>query len=527
MRRTAPFVAAVIAGLFVTACAVAEGAWQLHRLGDERQAAGVLQLPAQLPAQYRLPRPRLSLEKLPRTLGPPLFTGTQRYEAPRHNTTHAERRRRERAGVPGDFDWQAYLDYNIDAPGSSRAEAEAHYVAVGARQGRLYRRLPLILHYSHAPDCGDRGLMNQQYSHLAALSLGLLLGADVCVPPGRLRSGHNGAARDLWLGVPLESVWDPAYITHSLAAHGIVLMEQPQPYVERASHVAYGQHLAERDPAYTVALPKLESPKFDIREDFGSRNSSTNLLRNITRAVVQRAMDNLRAGRNLSRPLVLEVQCPFFALKSARLPEMSFAARVFRFAPFLQQLADTVLARMLAAELSIASGGAGRSRVPLFNGLHLRVESDQPWAPIFGGIDEFWLSHLRACRAANFTRQIPLYVGSTVLSEPAKLAKVRAWATRGGISSRLYHKEMFLSAAVLGSLHAEQRRVVDFLVLIMSRRFVGLAFSTFSLYVREYRHVMGLAPREASRLVVPVEQEGRWLLPANQTEPYEDTTTLP
>ncbi len=47
----------------------------------------------------------------------------------------------------------------------------------GAKEGRLYRRIPLILRYTA---CG--GLMNQHYSHIAALTLAAALGADVVLP---------------------------------------------------------------------------------------------------------------------------------------------------------------------------------------------------------------------------------------------------------------------------------------------------------------------------------------------------------
>ena len=61
----------------------------------------------------------------------------------------------------------------------------------------------------------------------------------------------------------------------------------------------------------------------------------------------------------------------------------------------------------------------------------------------------------------------------------------------------------FLTATELGSLHSEQRALVDFLVLTAGRRFVGFEESTFSLFVREWRHLHG-RPRSSSALVAAV-----------------------
>ena len=49
-------------------------------------------------------------------------------------------------------------------------------------------------------------------------------------------------------------------------------------------------------------------------------------------------------------------------------------------------------------------------------------------------------------------------------------------------------------------LASEQKAVVDFLVLARGFRFVGLGFSSFSYYLRQYRVLQGL-PYDSSVLI--------------------------
>jgi hypothetical protein len=70
--------------------------------------------------------------------------------------------------------------------------------------------VPVVLRYTA---CG--GLLNQHYSHVAALALAVALGADVLLPPGVKRDSfahyfsqdptRNEVA---WSAVPFDSLWD-------------------------------------------------------------------------------------------------------------------------------------------------------------------------------------------------------------------------------------------------------------------------------------------------------------------------------
>jgi hypothetical protein len=85
------------------------------------------------------------------------------------------------------------------------------------------------------------------------------------------------------------------------------------------------------------------------------------------------------------------------------------------------------------------------------------------------------------------------YQGGALWQEAARLLAPYA--------QRLLHKELYLTKLELQGLHLEQQALLDFLVLARCRAFVGIGTSTFSVFVREYRHVMGIAPRASANLV--------------------------
>jgi hypothetical protein len=54
--------------------------------------------------------------------------------------------------------------------------------AAGRAEGRVYKRLRVLLRYTACT-----GLINQQYSHIAAFSLAAVLGAEIVLPPAAKR----------------------------------------------------------------------------------------------------------------------------------------------------------------------------------------------------------------------------------------------------------------------------------------------------------------------------------------------------
>lgn len=77
-------------------------------------------------------------------------------------------------------------------------------------------------------------------------------------------------------------------------------------------------------------------------------------------------------------------------------------------------------------------------------------------------------------------------------------------------ASQIYYKELFLTDDELASLSADQRSIVDYLVLLTCERFVGLNSSTFSWWVREYRKLLGYD--QHTSLFVPTPNIGTDLL---------------
>jgi hypothetical protein len=60
--------------------------------------------------------------------------------------------------------------------------AKQHYLLQGRREGRPYKRLRVLLRYTACT-----GLINQQYSHIAAFALAAALGAELVLPPAVCR----------------------------------------------------------------------------------------------------------------------------------------------------------------------------------------------------------------------------------------------------------------------------------------------------------------------------------------------------
>jgi hypothetical protein len=116
-------------------------------------------------------------------------------------------------GVPASFDWQTYLLYHPEvkeAGVDSEEAAKRHYIEVGRQLGFIYKRLRVIMRYTA---CG--GLINQQYSHIAAFSLAAVLGSELVLAPAVKRdsfahyfSTFKEQNEVSWAPVPLESLLD-------------------------------------------------------------------------------------------------------------------------------------------------------------------------------------------------------------------------------------------------------------------------------------------------------------------------------
>lgn len=120
---------------------------------------------------------------------------------------------------------QAYLDYYPDIRTQLSAQttigaslqqlAQQHYLQYGHAEGRVYRRLPMMVRYTA---CGS--IMQQHFSHVAALTIAAALGADAALPYASHRDSFGSYTQDAsgknsvaWRPVPFDNLWDLQQIT--------------------------------------------------------------------------------------------------------------------------------------------------------------------------------------------------------------------------------------------------------------------------------------------------------------------------
>ena len=130
--------------------------------------------------------------------------------------------------LPQDFDWRTYLLYQPELrySGITTEElAKRHYLDFGRAEGRIYKRLRVLLRYTACT-----GLINQHYSHIASISLAAVLGAEVVLPPAVKRDSfahyfstvkeNNQVA---WTPAPLDSLLDVDKVIDFWSRRGLIL----------------------------------------------------------------------------------------------------------------------------------------------------------------------------------------------------------------------------------------------------------------------------------------------------------------
>lgn len=131
--------------------------------------------------------------------------------------------------LPSDFDWQTYVLYHPELREvenvQTEEQAKQHYLTKGRAEGRIYKRLRVLLRYTACT-----GLINQQYSHIAAFALGAVLGAELVLPPAVKRDSfahYFSTFKDQnevsWTADPLDSLLDVDKIMEFWHARGLVI----------------------------------------------------------------------------------------------------------------------------------------------------------------------------------------------------------------------------------------------------------------------------------------------------------------
>ena len=189
-----------------------EGEWDLGQAASQR--SGALSIKKDIAAAHRLESatdaPQDQLQAESQGLRP---------SSEVRNSTEAD-------GLPEDFDWQAYLAYYPDLVSSgisSESEAQRHYLAHGRQEGRIHRRLKVLMHYTACT-----GLINQHYSHIAAFTLSSAIGAELVLAPGLQRdsfasyfSAHKEQNEVTWTSMSTDQLLDVDRITEEWRARGM------------------------------------------------------------------------------------------------------------------------------------------------------------------------------------------------------------------------------------------------------------------------------------------------------------------
>lgn len=127
-----------------------------------------------------------------------------------------------------DFDWQTYLLYYPDlkqAGIDTERKAREHYRAFGRAEGRLHKRLRVLLRYTACT-----GLINQHYSHIAAFVLSAALQSEIVLPPavqrdsfGKYFSTRKDENEVSWTPAPLDSLLDVERIIETWRLSGMTV----------------------------------------------------------------------------------------------------------------------------------------------------------------------------------------------------------------------------------------------------------------------------------------------------------------
>uniref|UniRef100_A0A383W2H7 O-fucosyltransferase family protein n=1 Tax=Tetradesmus obliquus TaxID=3088 RepID=A0A383W2H7_TETOB len=383
---------------------------------------------------------------------------------------------------PADFNWKSYLlRYPDLRSGNIRTKQAAawHYTQKGHKEHRSFAKIPILLRYTAC-----QGLFNQMYAHLNALVLADYLGADVMLPPSVYRESFSKYfSMDLkknevkWTPADTGALLDVDAIQAHYAQKGIKVLRT-------APYESFPDCMHPQD-----AFPRYNMP--DVHKDQIVRLGDTYLQSMHIWYIWDRAAEKIlakhkqlvAAGHPPNTTVVLDLPCPFLSIMTLTCMEAAQeAATALKFNRTIVQMARTIINGMR---------GAGIAR---YNGAHLRLEKDAvDWARILGGFKKYLAEYARSFAAAGFNKRKDLYIASGLLSYNASQEMKDMLTFLEPHSRSVQYKEMYLPAGMLNSLNPEQEALVDFLVLANSDNFVGLGSSTFSVYLREYRVLLGHA----------------------------------
>jgi hypothetical protein len=197
--------------------------------------------------------------------------------------------------------------------------------------------------------------------------------------------------------------------------------------------------------------------------------------------IMAKRQELLDEGWPVNTTVVLDLPCPFLSIMTLTCLEAAQeAATALKFNRSIVQMARTII------------NGMKRDGVTHYNGAHLRLEKDAvDWARVLGGLPKYLGEYAKSFAAAGFSQQRDIYIASGLLSYNASAEMKQMLEFLAPYARTVRYKEMYLPPELLNGLNPEQEALVDFLVIANADSFVGLGSSTFSVYLREYRVLLG------------------------------------
>eukprot|EP01023_Acetabularia_acetabulum_P032553 TRINITY_DN303_c0_g1_i3.p1 TRINITY_DN303_c0_g1~~TRINITY_DN303_c0_g1_i3.p1 ORF type:complete len:523 (+),score=52.65 TRINITY_DN303_c0_g1_i3:247-1815(+) len=382
--------------------------------------------------------------------------------------------------IPRGWDWRVYMQYYPEISLQNNGKFDSltalqHYNEFGQFNEYIPRKINMVVRYTACS-----GLVNQQYAHIASISIAVLLGAKLILPPSLQRLTFNSSFTNTpWKQLPTDHVLDMEYVTQYWKKKGLEILGQKHwetiPQINNGE-VAYWEDLhpgfEQESHVRITGIYRRPTPILDllyrIKQEALNRYSSV--------AATRKSSDCLKG-------IVVDLPCTFFALRTpTAFPLVSEIVQSLKFSPRIRQLADLLIQKL-------------RQDWGQYNGVHLRVERDaQDWMNAVGGWSRYIDFYLYTMINAGFNERSKLYLATGLLTygDTARYKNITGMLIELKLAKQITCKELLLDKNIIDSLEPEISAAVDLLVMLESETFVGLEPSTFSFYIVQLRKLLGI-----------------------------------
>eukprot|EP01024_Parvocaulis_polyphysoides_P030102 TRINITY_DN2734_c2_g1_i1.p1 TRINITY_DN2734_c2_g1~~TRINITY_DN2734_c2_g1_i1.p1 ORF type:complete len:550 (-),score=34.20 TRINITY_DN2734_c2_g1_i1:2-1651(-) len=392
--------------------------------------------------------------------------------------TKVHRKLNDKWIIPSGWDWNVYLRYYPEITLQNNGKfnsltALQHYNEFGQFNGYVPRKINMVLRYTACS-----GLVNQQYAHIASLSIALLLGAKLIMPPSLQRVTFNTSFDEMpWRQLPIKQVLDMEYVTQYWKEKGLEIETINQwenvPKIDNGEiafwedlHTGFDQESHIRfNGIYRRPTPILD------------------LLYRIKTEALNRYSNVASNSGGCLKGIVVDLPCTFFALRTpTALPLVSEVVNSLKFSPRIRNLADQLIQKL-------------RKEWGQFNGVHLRVERDaEDWMTAVGGWSRYIDYYLYTMINVGFSERNGLFLATGLLTygDTARYKNITGMLIELKLAKQISCKELLLDKNVVDGLEPEISAAVDLLVMLEAEIFVGLDPSTFSFYITQLRKLLGV-----------------------------------